>query len=251
MEAVNAQAALIWDASDNVRWHTSLSSRTRFPTLFERFSARFGTAIPNPDVDPERATNFEVGGAFEFPSAKARLAGAAFYSDIKDALIQIPVALGPPFGTVNQTKNAGDGKYMGFEVEFSAEVAGYLDIGANVTAIDRDFTDPTNGAFEAQGVPGLKAFAWGDWRVLSNLTVTPSVEFASERYTVTSSASITPPRFYQTGAYTLLNLAVNWNVSDNVSLLFGGKNLTDENYTLVDGFPEEGRNFSVSLRLRN
>ena len=40
-----------------------VSSRTRFPTIFERFSTRFGTAIPNPDLEPERAVNYEVGWA--------------------------------------------------------------------------------------------------------------------------------------------------------------------------------------------
>jgi iron complex outermembrane receptor protein len=38
-----------------------------------------------------------------------------FYSDVQDALIQIPVALGAPFGTVSQTRNVGDGKYYGAE----------------------------------------------------------------------------------------------------------------------------------------
>ncbi len=63
MNGVNGQAALIWDATDNIKLHTSVSSRIRFPTLFERFSSRFGTAIPNPDVEPERATHYEVGGS--------------------------------------------------------------------------------------------------------------------------------------------------------------------------------------------
>jgi iron complex outermembrane receptor protein len=49
----------------------------------------------------------------------------------------------------------------------------------------------------------------------------------------------------------LFNLVADFDISKNVSLLVGGKNLTDENDTLVDGFPEEGRSYYVSLRLRN
>ena len=35
--------------------------RTRFPTLFERYSTRFGTRAVDPNLDPERATNYEIG----------------------------------------------------------------------------------------------------------------------------------------------------------------------------------------------
>jgi len=33
--------------------------------------------------------------------------------------------------------------------------------------------------------------------------------------------------------------------------LFAVRNLTDENIVLTDGFPEEGRNATLSLRFRN
>ncbi|MBI1360957.1 MAG: TonB-dependent receptor [Alphaproteobacteria bacterium] len=250
MHALNGQAALVWRIDPRARMHVSVSSRTRFPTIFERFSSRFGTAVPNPDVGPERATNYEVGATLD-PAAALHFEGAVFYSDLQDALIQIPVALGPPFGTVNQTKNAGDASYYGAELEATADLAPALRIGGNATWIHRDFTDPTNPAFRPQGVPDYKLFLYADWRVLQSLTITPSIEAASNRWTVTSSSAITPPQFYKTGDYTLLNLAADWTLSPNVSLLAGVRNIGDANYQLVDGFPEEGRNVYLSLRLRN
>lgn len=36
-----------------------------------------------------------------------------------------------------------------------------------------------------------------------------------------------------------------------MSLLLSVKNLADETYALVDGFPEECRNATLSLRVRN
>ena len=41
--------------------HASVSDRARFPVIFELYSTRFGTATPNPDLGPERATNLELG----------------------------------------------------------------------------------------------------------------------------------------------------------------------------------------------
>ena len=268
MNGLNGQAALIWDASEDVTLHTSVSSRVRFPTLFERFSSRFGTAIPNPDIEPERATNFEVGGGWTVSPA-LRLDGAVFYSDVQDALVQVPVVLAAPFGTVNQTRNAASAEFYGAELSFAAQVADGFDLGGNVTWTERSYdqvppisfvpgstppitgADPTNAGFQPQGVPGFKAFVYANFEVTPWLSITPSADFASDRWTVTSSSAVTPPRFYETGGYALFNLAADWSLSDNVSLLAGVRNIADENYVLVDGFPEEGRNFTLSLRVRN
>ncbi|MFT3724805.1 MAG: TonB-dependent receptor [Hyphomonadaceae bacterium] len=268
MNGVNAQAALIWDATNSVSLHGSVSSRVRFPTLFERFSSRFGTAIPNPDIEPERATNYEFGGTWN-PAPNIKLEGAVFYSDIEDALVQVPVVQPAPFGTVNQTRNAASAEYSGVELSLTASVTDYLDVGGNVTWTDRSFdqvapvnlttgspppttgADPTNPTFEPQGVPELKGFVYMNIKPSSWFTLTPSLEFASDRWTVTSSSAINPPQFYETGEYALFNVSANWDVSPNVSLLVAANNIMDTNYVLVDGFPEEGRNMTVSLRLRN
>ncbi|MGH6997571.1 MAG: TonB-dependent receptor plug domain-containing protein, partial [Phenylobacterium sp.] len=179
--AWNWQAAARWRLSDAAALHASVSSRTRFPTLFERFSSRFGTAIPNPNVKPERARSFELGG--EMQIARVNVSGALFYSDIEDALIQVPVALGPPFGTVNQTRNAGDGEYYGAELAVTADLTDRLQLGGNYTYIDRDLTDPTNAAFKPQGVPDHKLFAYLDWQVADTVRITPTIEAASNRWT--------------------------------------------------------------------
>lgn len=259
-DALNAQAALTWDATPDVRLHASASSRARFPNLFERFSQRFGTAIPNADIEPERATNYEVGGAIDF-GPNVTLESAVFYSDITDALVQVPVALGAPFGTVNQTRNATSAEYTGLELSITASLAEGFDFGGNLTLMERWFDkagtapsttpDPSNPNFRPQGVPDLKAFLYASMSPFAGFTVTPSLEIASDRWTVTSSSAITPPRFYETGAYALVNMSADWTISPSVDLLFTIRNLADENYVLVDGFPEEGRNVTLSLKLRN
>lgn len=247
--AWNGQAALIWRPTATSQLHASVSSRARFPTLFERFSSRFGTAIPNPNIKSERAVNYELGGRAELTPA-VTVEGAVFYSDVRDALIQIPVALGAPFGTVNQTRNVGDGEYYGAEASVTAKLSPSLTLGGNYTYLHRDFTDPTNAAFRPQGVPDHKVFAYLDWALAERLTLTPSVEATSKRWTVTSSSLITPPRYYRTGAYVLVGLTARAALTDKVDLIVGARNLLDQKYQLVDGFPEEGRSFRTDLRIK-
>ena len=62
-DATNVQGAAYWRYAEARELHCVVSSRTRFPTIFERFSTRFGNAIPNPDLEPERALNYEMGWA--------------------------------------------------------------------------------------------------------------------------------------------------------------------------------------------
>jgi iron complex outermembrane receptor protein len=138
---------------DNIKLHTSLSSRVRFPTLFERFSSRFGTAIPNPNVDPERATNFEVGGSIDF-SPRFRLEGAVFYSNVQDALV--PGARRACCGrSARSTRPAMPARadYYGAELSLTAEVADWLDVGGNFTWIDRNYQRVS----QITAVPGTTA----------------------------------------------------------------------------------------------
>lgn len=248
-DAWQGQAALVWRPTAEWRLRASASSRTRFPTLFERFSSRFGTVVPNPGLDAERALNLEIGAEWKGDNGIA-LSGALFRSDIDDALIQIPVLLAAPFGLTQQTRNAGEGEITGIELAGSAELGEQVTVGGNWTWIDRDYVDPANAAFRPLGVPGHKVFAWLDWRPTDRLTLTPNIEATSDRWTITSSSAINPPRYYRTGAVVLLGLTARWAVNDGVDVIVGGSNLLDEDFLLVDGFPEEGRRLFVDLRFR-
>src|SRR4029453_15279388 len=57
----NWQGAALYTYRDTGKVHADFSSRTRFPTLFDPYSTRFDTRLANPDLEPERATNYEIG----------------------------------------------------------------------------------------------------------------------------------------------------------------------------------------------
>ncbi|WP_298125862.1 TonB-dependent receptor [Brevundimonas sp.] len=247
--AWQGQAALVWRPAAGWRLRASASSRTRFPTLFERFSSRLGTAVPNPGLTAERALNVELGAEWAGADG-ATFSGAVFRSEIDDALIQTPVLLAPPFGLTQQTRNVGRGEILGLELAGSVPLGDRIALAGHWTWTDRDFVDPANPAFRPLGVPDHKVFARLDWKATDRLTVTPNVEATSDRWTVTSSSAVTPARYYRTGGVVLVGLTAAWAVTDRLDLVAGGANLLDETYTLVDGFPEEGRRLFVDLRFR-
>ncbi len=60
VDAWNWQTAAIYHYSHTGTVHADVSSRMRFPTLFERYSTRFDNKAPDPTIPPERATNYET-----------------------------------------------------------------------------------------------------------------------------------------------------------------------------------------------
>jgi len=164
----NLQGRFDWHASEALNLHASLSSRARFPTNFERFSQRFNTAIPNPDLKAERATNAEIGGSWA--DGPVRIEGALFYSWVRNAIFSVatpaypctasttPPAVptaGCTLTNLTQSQNVGKGHYYGIELSVSATILPGLDVGFNYTGkagagLRRQPSVPPNWRADAQ-----------------------------------------------------------------------------------------------------
>lgn len=247
--AFNGQGQLVWTPDADTRLHAGISSRARFPTIFERFSTQFGTAASNPDLKAERATNYEVGGSRQLGMLRAE--GAVFYSDIRDAIVSVRPAGFPANST--QRQNLGSAEYYGAELSLTARVSPALEVGANYTYTHRSFDIGTPAAgtivplFRLTDVPTHKGFAYASWSPVSGLSIVPSVDIASDRTTLTTAS---PPVYYRTGSYVQANLRIDYTLLNGVEIGVGGRNLFDDNYTLTNGFPEPGRSFFASIRAR-
>ena len=241
-DAFNWQMAGVWRYGDTGELHASVSDRARFPIFFELYSTRFGTAVPNPALGPERATNFEIG--VKDVLFGARIEAAFFYSDVTDLIQTVQIT-----GTTTQTQNVGNGEFYGFELGFAAQLRDNLEVGGNYTYVQRQITDALLPSLRPTGVPQHKAFLHATWRPLPQIALTPSLEITSDRWSdwTTSPAKAVP--YIRTGAYELLNLQAEYQVSDNFTLAFGARNLLDRNYELSWGYPQQGRHFTLKARL--
>lgn len=178
-DAVNAQAAVHWQYDESASLRGSISSRTRFPTIFERFSTRFGTARPNPDLATERGINYEIAWEGNV-SERTNLSAAFFYNDVKD-MIQTVVVV-PGSAQITQAQNVGDGEYYGVELGGDTQVADQLRVGFSYTYMERDIKDALQPNIEATGTPTNQAFVFATYSPLEALSLTPSIEYADERW---------------------------------------------------------------------
>lgn len=240
-DAFNWQAALIYRYSDRGQFHASVSDRGRFPTFFELYSTRFGTATPNPNLGPERATNLEVG--WETTTTRGtRVGGALFYNDVRD-LVQTVVLP----DTTTQTQNVGDGRFYGVEVFFDARISDVLSVGGNYTHIDRKIEDALQPDLRPEGIPNHKAFIYARWQPAERLMLTPSIETADDRWSSLNPAPAFP--YVETGAYTLANVDATYRFRNDVELSVGFQNLLDDHYELAWGFPQPGRTMYTRVRM--
>lgn len=249
-DAVDWQLAAIWQPDARGEFHASLSSRTRFPTLFDRYSTRFGTAVPNPDLDSERATNAEIGYKGDF--GPALIETALFYSKVADMIQSVPTgALDDEGGPITQSRTVGDGTYKGFEIAASWDITGRIGLVANYTWLDRDISDPIIANLRPTDTPRHTAFLRLDWRATDRLTVSPSLEVSGSRLSESAVQPEDPTEIAYTrmGGFGLANVDVDWQATDRASVVSGVRNIFDRDYQLVEGYPEPGRTVFLTTRL--
>ena len=155
---------------------------------------------------------------------------------------------------MTQSINAADGIYYGAELSVQAQLGHTLSLGGNYTwvhqiihygasKIDSVYTaaapDPTN-------VPNSKAFVYADWAPTPRLHLRPGADIESNRWTVTDVA---PILYFRTGSHVNAQISADYQVTRNAHLTLGVRNLFDQNYALVSGYPSAGRSYYGSLRL--
>lgn len=243
--ATNYQGALNYRFSPTGKAHVALSARTRFPNMFERFSSQFGGAASNPWLKPERARNFEIGFS-EMLTRDVRVEAALFHNRVKDAIVGVaipdPVA-GLP-ATVTQRQNVGEATFRGYEIGVTAFATPRLELGGSYTYTDTEVKNPEDPNLRLTTTPRHKAFAYAKWQPFDALRVIPNVEYQSRRWSSANGAA----GYVRTDNVTLMNLKLEYTLTPGWDVSLSARNLFDKNYQIVDGYPQEGRNFTLATR---
>lgn len=244
MRAPNYQAAAIWRYAPDAKVFANVSDRSRFPTLFERFSSRFNTAATNPDLQPERAINYQVGWSKNFAPG-SQVSVAMYYSDVQNIIQAVTV---DAINNIKQNQNVGSGNFYGADLAVDYAWHSDFSIGGHASYIHRTLVNPATPGMQLTGVPDYKGMIYVNYSPTPNLKLTPYVEMASGRWTQTSPSGTPPSTYYMTSPYAIVNFGGQYQLSPQVTLNFGARNILDTYYTLVDGYPEPGRSFYAGVK---
>jgi len=237
-DGLNPQLGLFYTIVENHQIHGSIARKTRLPSIKDKYSYKLGTAIPNPDLDPENSVNYEVGYTnTQFENIK--LNSTVFYNDVKDYIQSTKVAdPDDASATLNQNQNIGEVELSGLELEATAYLLDCLETGANYT-----YTHADNESTDAEiiDVPKHKIGAWLRYLIWAGLSAQVDGEYNSERYSEDDGSRVAD-------AFTVINTKLGYKFTNGLYAEAGVDNVFDEDYALQEGYPEAGRTYFVNLR---
>ncbi|MDH0648733.1 TonB-dependent receptor [Pseudomonas sp. GD03858] len=243
-DAVNAQLGLFIntgpllaiDHDGQVR--LTVARKSRFATIKDRYSTRFGTVIPSPDLKSERATHYELGYAGSLSDLWS-LDAALFISEIEDSIQQVTVAPQPGCAApCGQYQNIAKARNQGVELGLKGDI-GDWQLGASYTYLDRQ--NRSNPDIRPVDTPRHNLFASATWNQ-GAWRHTGSVEAASRRYSASDGTQVA-------NGYAIYNLKTGYTFANDLRIEAGVRNLFDRLYEYTEGYPEMGRNYFVQFNV--
>ena len=229
----NFNPSFLFDVNDDLNVKVLASGSTAFiaPSLSQLYNPSYG----NRNLKPEESLNGEAG--FELNYTKDyRFSAVAFHREDTNKIIWA--------GSGYANADTGMIKTQGVELEASAKLIKGFSLNANYT-----FLQP-NTDVDGIRLPKHKANA------------TASYLFNKEKTSVTASYQFNDVRLDQyyvwpTGntpvsldAYSLLNVFIGHQVTENLKLTASLFNALDEEYTEIYGYSTRGRNYMFGLAVK-
>jgi len=241
--ANNGQLALLYDVSDELTARISAAKRTRFPTIKDRYSFRMGSAIPNPDLEPETGNNFEVGvNGHHMLSTNTQFSwgGAYFYSDIADSIESVRIEdAACTSSPCSQLQNIGKTRIHGIELQTTFNIAERWEYHLNYTWIDKDnLTEPDVKPLDT---PKSSATTYLTFWPDQGWSLTALGHYNSDRNS-DSDGSRVAPGFIVADLKAAVQIAPQWQAELAVN------NLTDKLYAYDEGYYEAGRSYIANVR---
>lgn len=215
-----------WDVS------FSAASRTRFPTLRERFSTVFGSREPNPLLRPERAWNFSLDAVFR-PDRALRVAAGLFDSELRDLVTQVMID-----PQVDQMQNASRARFYGSEIEASWSPKPWVQLLAGWMYLHVRSGDALDQPIAYR--PNQKGLVMATFFPIPNLAVTGVFRYIGEQ----DFQNPDTLAWGTLGAYPMFDARIEWNVhalSPRLRAWVRATNLLDANVEGRYSFPEAGR----------
>ncbi len=264
-DTLNPMAAVRYRYSDDGAVYAGVAQKSRFATQKSRFGTRTGngTGIPNPDLKAEKAVNYEIGVSDTV--GNVTFDAAAFYTDVRDTNLEVVVPSAEcDSGFCYQTQNFGKSRVYGLELASVIRMTDSFDLGLAYTYMEKELRSSIAKAEDLKptNVPRHKLTVYGDWRVAEGLNIIPKVEAYSSRYSTLGGNNMVNGAVRTSGkpgtgidmrdgtkigGFATAGLKVKYQPFDALEISAGVDNIFDKNYQLAEGYPEEGRNYFLTL----
>lgn len=245
--ATNYQLALVEKINNSQTLTGYVSRSTRFPTLKDRYSYKFGNFIPNVNLRPEESWNYGLDYSLK-PTENLKFMASVFQSRLSDTIQEVTNVADVwvwnskkgiyELKSASQLQNTGKATFTGFEISADWQPASWLKGFAGYSYIQRE--NKSNPKLYFTDVPKHKVNAYLQFFTSRNSWIIAETEFDSKRCSTSDGK-------YAAGSYTIFNLRANAALSRTVSAQIALENLFDRNYAVSEGYPEPGRQVVFAL----
>lgn len=216
-DRVTPKFGIVYRISDVLSVFGNVGQAFKAPTC----SHLFASSYANPELNPELATNYEIGlNARLLERLSFKISG--YWMDVEDEIITIYLG-----GGKYEYENAGETRRKGVESELDLEILKGLTAFVSLNYQEAEFTDYTDkkGTYDGNKVPHAP-----DWRISSGiryhhpvgLTYNLGMNWVDDQYSDKNNT-------YEIPSYTVWNTRLDFE-RDWWSLYFLVNNLFDEEY---------------------
>jgi iron complex outermembrane receptor protein len=238
----HGQAGVFWKVRPKVQLYATIAQKDRFPTLKDRYSSKFATHIPNPDLRAERSTNYEI-GLKDDRSGKVHLEADLFLADVRDLIADFDTGTPLSAGSSShwmQMRNVSKVRQSGVELAVDVKPVAWFQGGLGYTYLDR--RNLTYSSQPLMDTPHNRITAYG--RVMPAKSVYVQAALRSQDSMWDNTSSYTT----RLGGFTTLDLTAGWTPVASLKLDAGFNNLLDRNYAYATGYPMAGRTAFVNAK---
>jgi vitamin B12 transporter len=224
-------------ATDAIRLRAAAGSGIKNPNQVEIFGFNAGAFpfVGNPNLKPERSEGWEAGFDWSVLEGRAKIGATYFDSTLHDEIITV-------FGPVTTTANAAtESTQKGVEVFVDGRLADAWRVNAAYTHLDAK----QNGSTELRR-PKEMASLNLTWQPVDRGSLTLTTRYTGKALDTEFATFST----ITLKAYTLVNLAGSWRLTDRIEAFGRVENLFDQDYQDVFGYRNPKRAAYAGLRAR-
>ena len=242
-------AGLVWQPDGDTAIRANISQGYVYPSLSQLFLSTTaggeGTLIGNPDLNPERATTFELGARRD--AGNLLIDATLFHSRAKDYIATAPVVTSNPRDSISEYVNIDRANTWGLELHAEYD-SGFYGLTPYITAaaMRREFVYGNGEETRDSGTPSLagrigirKAWSLGDVDGEIDLFIRgeSSASLRNDSGAITAHAA----------GYGTLNLHGSVNFGDNTTAVLELNNITDRVYEPYGQAVGAGRSVNLFL----
>ena len=236
----------VWRGIEHTALRATWAQGFRAPNLMERYiptSMGGGNVVANPDLEPERSNNYEIGA--RFTPGRAALDVAVFYSDADNYIATFEVE---PDTYMN--KNVAGAKTHGIEIEASYRFENGFEPYVNGTWMRRKFEQDGHSTYDS-GTPELYGRYGVRWYgELQGASLRTDFYAVSQSETAQYDFDSKETTGYAGSTYFNLEAGVAFGPQNAYSFDVGLYNITDKAYKLSDAIYEPGRYFAAKFNAK-